>query len=298
MKKRIFVTGAAGFVGSYLVPMLINAGFKVTILIRLKKESKILPGGVKVIVADLSKKGPWQNKLKGHDVLIHLAAEISSTDPNMFEKNNVVATTNLIKAAKYAKIKKIILFSSAAVTSIRKDLYAQTKEKQEKIVIGSKINYLILRPSMIYGPGDTKNIGWLINLIKKLPAVPLPGGGHFGRQPIFIDDIARIVVKLVRGNYANKIFEIHGCEYVPMSKMVKVILKKSNKFRIIFPVPLHFLVGAFWLGEKLLPNPKFTTDQISSLISGEKFSGDKWWEIFDIIPTSFEAGVEKMISQK
>jgi len=298
MKKKIFVTGAAGFVGSHLVPMLMNAGFEVTVLVRSKKEKKVLPSKVAVVVADLAKRGSWQKELKSHDVLVHLAAEISSKDPNMFEKNNVVATKNLIKAAQKAKIKKIILFSSAAVTSIRKDLYAQTKEIQEKIVIGSKINYLILRPSMIYGPGDNKNIGWLINIIKKLPIIPLPGGGHFGRQPIFIDDISRIVLKLIYGNYANKIFEIHGYEYIPLSKMVKVIVKKSHKSKIIFPIPLFFLNWTFWLGEKLLPNPKFTQDQIKSLISGEKFSGDKWWKIFDIIPTSFEAGVEKMISQK
>ncbi len=293
--KRIFVTGAAGFVGSHLVPALLDAGFEVTALIRLKKESKTLPDNVQIIVADLSETEQWQKELKGQDILVHLAAEISSKDSSMFEKNNVVATANLIKAAQKAKIKKIIHFSSAAVTSIRKDFYAQSKEDQEKIIVDSKINYLILRPSMIYGPGDNKNIGWLINIVKRFPVIPLPGGGNFGRQPIFVDDIVKIVLKLIESNYHNKIFEIHGYEFVSMSKMVRVIVKRLKTPKLILSTPIFYLLAFFWLSEKILSNPKFTTDQIKSLISGEKFKGDDWAKIFAIIPTKFKQGIARMI---
>ena len=289
----IFVTGASGFVASHLVPMLIAKHYPVTALIRSKDEKFFKKA--KVVVGDLAKKGTWQEKLKDHDVLIHLAAEISSKTKRDFIKNNVRATENLIVAAKKARIKKIILFSSAAVTSIRQDWYAQTKKTQEELILASKIPYVILRPSMIYGPGDTKNIGWLIGIIKKLPIIPLPGGGHFGRQPVYVGDICKIVIKLLEGRYQNKIFEIHGKEYVEMSKMVKVITDKLGQFKIVIPIPLFTIVAFFYLAQRVFTSPKFTVDQIKSLISGEKFTGDAWWETFDIIPTSFESGVSKMI---
>ena len=298
MKKKIFVTGAAGFVGSHLVPTLLDKNYEVTALIRKSSEKPRLPKVVSWVIADLSKKGSWQAKLEGHDILIHLASEISSKIREAFEKNNVVATKNLIEAAKKARIKKIIHFSSAAVESIRRDWYADTKKEQEKIIANSKINHIILRPSMMYGPGDNKNIGWLIKIFKKLPIIPLPGGGNFGRQPVYVDDICKIVIKLIERNYKNRIFEIHGYRYIPMSKMVKVITKNLTQFKPSVHVPLFFLFTFFAMAEKILPDPKFTTDQIRSLVSGEKFKGDKWWETFGIIPTSFEKGVKSMINAK
>ena len=178
------VTGAAGFVGSHLVPLLLKNGYGVTALIRNHGEAKKVSPNCKIIIADLAIKGSWQDKIKKSSIIIHLAAEISSKTPSAFKLNNTIATQNLAGAAKNANVKKIILFSSAAVTSIRLDWYAKTKKDQEEIIASSKIPYKILRPSMIYGPGDTKNIGWLIKVVKKLPIIPLPGGRKFGIKPV------------------------------------------------------------------------------------------------------------------
>lgn len=295
--KKVFVTGAAGFVASHLIPRLAST-YQVTGLIKRSSEKKLVDQRAKVVVGDLAKKGPWQKSLGGHDVLIHLAAEISSKNPRDFVRNNIVATRNMVAAARRAKIKKIILFSSAAVTSIRRDPYADTKEEQEKIVKKSGIKNVILRPSMIYGPGDTKNIGWLAKTIQKLPIVPLPGGGNFGRQPVYVDDICKIVLKLIDKDFKKSVFEIHGREYISMARMVKVIVGQLNSPKPTIPVPLFLLTAFFRLAEKITKNPKFTSDQIKSLISGEKFHGDAWWDTFDIIPTSFEKGVSKMLAQK
>lgn len=297
MKDKIFVTGAAGFVGSHLVPFLVNEGYKVTSLVRNEDEARRIPSRSNIAIGDLAQTGEWQDKLDSHNVLIHLAAEIASKIPQDFKRNNTLATRNLIRAAKRANVKKIILFSSAAVTSIRLDWYAKTKKQQEEIVVASKIPYTIIRPSMIYGPGDTKNIGWLISMVKKLPIIPIPGGGNFGRQPLYIQDICKVVLELISASRPKKIYEIHGTEYVTMKEMVKVIKNALGLKRPTVAVPLFTLKLAVWLWGKVLPNPKFTTDQIESLTSSEKFSGDRWWVIFDIIPTKFESGVSKMVKK-
>lgn len=298
MKQKIFVTGAAGFVGSHLVPILLKSGYEVTGLVRIASEEKNLPKTAHVVVGDLAKKGRWMRQVKNQEIIIHLAAEISSKDEKSFMRNNVIATQNLVKAAKAAGIKKIILFSSAAVTSIRRDPYAETKQEQENIIQRSKIPHHIIRPSMIYGPGDTKNIGWLIKIISRLPIVPLPGGGNFGRQPIYVDDICQIVLKLIKGGHKKEVFDIHGKEYVTMAKMVEVILAKKKIKRPVISVPLSFLIIFFWILGKIAKNPKFTVDQIKSLISGERFKGEKWWRTFAIIPTTFASGVSKMIKYR
>jgi len=298
MRKKVFVTGAAGFVGSHLVPLLINNGYQVTALAKKSSEKKLITKLAKIVVGDLSRKGSWQKELPGNDYIVHLAAQISSKNKSEFEKNNVDSTKNLIEAAKKAKIKKVILFSSAAVTSIRQDAYAKTKSDQEKILKKSNLNYSILRPSMIYGPGDTKNIGWLIKFIKIMPIIPLPARGEFGRQPVYVNDICEVVLRLLSKNYSQKIFEIHGYEYLTLKRMVSSIIKALKITRVVLSIPVSSLLFSVALQEKILPNPKFTKDQIKSLISKEKFKGDSWWKTFGIIPTRFEAGIREMITKK
>ncbi len=294
MKKQIIVTGAAGFVGRNLLPLLIKNGFDVIGVVKNEAEKfKIEKLPIKILVADLSKRGQWQHSIKA-EVIVHLASAISSKNPDSFYQNNVIATQNLIEAAKKNKIKKIIHFSSAAVTSIRQDPYSKTKKEQEDIIKNSKIPYLILRPSMIYGPTDDKNVGWLIKTIKKLPLIPLPGGGSFGRQPVFVDDICQIVIKMISSKNFNKVYEIHGYEYVSMKEMVNVIKDNFNIKNPVVVMPIPLLKAFIFINQIISPNPKFTSDQIASLISGEKFKGDDWGKIFDIIPTKFKDGVKKM----
>lgn len=297
MKKKVLVTGAAGFVGMHMVPFLIQEGYIVTALVKNKSEKEKIPKQSEVKVADLAKRGHWQRELKGHDLIVHLAAQISAKSPSLFVKNNVIATKNLVEAAKLSKISSIVLFSSAAVTSIRLDAYAQTKKNKEEIIKKSKLHYAIIRPSMIYGPGDNKNVGWLIAMVKKLPIIPLPGGGNFGRQPLYVDDVCKIVSKITSRDLENKIYEIHGFEYVTMKKMVRTIKKALDSKKISISVPLTVLFLAIKIGEMIFKRPKFTTDQIKSLTSGEKFKGEAWWVTFDIIPTRFEAGVANMIKK-
>ena len=104
MKQQIFVTGAAGFVGRHLVKILVNEKYDITSLVKVENEKKLIPPGSNIIIGDLSKKGKWQDSLKEHHTLIHLASIVSAKDSRDFKKNNIIATKNLVEAAKKVKI--------------------------------------------------------------------------------------------------------------------------------------------------------------------------------------------------
>lgn len=294
MSKKIIVTGAAGFVGRNLLPLLIGNGHEITAVVKNSKEKKLIEKfPIKIIVCDLAGEDKL-DCLKNVEVIVHLASAISSVDPLFFERNNVEATSRLLSCAKRSKVSKIIHFSSAAVTSIRQDDYSRTKKVQEELVKNSSIPYVVLRPSMIYGPSDDKNVGWLISIVRKFPVIPLPGNGNFGRQPVYVTDICKVVLKLVEDKRQNKVYEIHGYEYITLRQMIKTIITHFRFRKIIVPLPVSLLKVAIFLNQLVSKNPKFTLDQVQSLISGEKFKGDDWAKLFDIIPTKFSEGIKRM----
>ena len=296
-EDRILITGGGGFVGRNLIRVMIKEGFKPENIVVIDKDNLnfIKKYKVKIVVADLSEKGKWMNEFKNTDVVINLAAQISSPDYEPFKKNNIESTKNIVEAMKKFKVKKILHFSSAAVLSVRKDFYAETKKEGEKLVINSGLNYCILRPSLMYGPTDDKNIGYLINFARKFHFLPIPGNGKSPRQPIYIDDICRLVIKILNKFPKNKIINVNGKEIIYFRDMVKIILKEVGgfKFRLFLPVKLFKI--AMILYQKIIGKNKFTTDQVDSLTSGEVFEIYPWWEEYNIKTTSFEEGVRKMI---
>ena len=299
---KIVIAGGAGFVGRNLIRIMKEDGFKsedITVLDSNMKNLKFLEkSGVKLVLADLSQKGEWEDELVEMDYLINLTAQISSPEYALFKRNNIIAIKNLIVAAKKANLNKIIHFSSAAVLSVRQDNYAKTKLEGEELVKNSGLEYCILRPSLMYGSTDDKNIGYLINFADKYPFFPIPGSGKWPRQPVFIDDICELVITFVKDFPVNQIYNINGKESIYFKDMIKAVLNEVDgyHFRLFLPVKVFKLAMMFY--QKLNDGQEFTPDQVDSLTSKEIFPDYPWWDEFNIQPTNFDEGVRKMINQE
>lgn len=251
--------------------------------------------GVKALHVDLADKGDWYDEFKGKEMVINLVAQISSPNPDLFYRNNVLAARNVLEAAKMANVGRIIHFSSAAVLSIRKDDYAKTKLEGEELVKRSGLEYCILQLSIMYGPTDDKNVGFLIDFAKKIPCFPIPGHGKWPRQPIYIDDVCYLVISIMKNFPHNNVYSINGKDVIYFRDMIKVVLKQLDgfKFRIFLPVGVFkFLMMGY---QKLTGKIQFTPDQVDSLTAGEIFPNYAWWEEFGIEVTSFEEGVKRMV---
>ncbi len=117
---KIFVTGGTGFVGSNLVPRLIDEGHTVTVLSRSEKASDRLPGGTSIVSGDPTAGGAWQESVKKHDCIINLAGTslFSRWTPErkrLIRESRISTTRNIVDAMELSGEKGLVLFSTSAV---------------------------------------------------------------------------------------------------------------------------------------------------------------------------------------
>ena len=164
-KGNIVITGGAGLVGQNLIPRLIEQGHGPIVAIDKHRTNtdtlaKLNPS-VKVIKADLAKRGTWDEAFVGARTLVLNHAQIGALDEKPFLDNNVLATENVIAAAKASGISNVVHISSSVVNSLAHDYYTETKKAQEKLAVESGLALSVLRPTLMFGWFDRKHLGWL-----------------------------------------------------------------------------------------------------------------------------------------
>jgi len=297
---KILITGGAGFVGRNLVRVMKEQGFNPAELTIIDKDEANLNFvknlGAKTVLVNLATPGHWIDNFYGQDLIISLHAQISGPTYEPFKRNNIEATQNVVEAAKKFGVKKIIHFSSAAVLSVRQDFYASSKKTGDDLIKASGLDYVILQPSLMYGPLDDKNVGWLIKFARRCPIFPIPGNGRYPRQPIYIDDICRLVIKLIHNFPAGQVYSINGQKIVYFNEIVSTVLKNLGGCRVAVHLPLPIFLFLLKIYDALFKSP-FTPDQIKSLTSGDVFPEYPWWDEFDIKTTPFAEGVKIMLKK-
>ena len=263
---RILVTGASGFVGKNLIPTLSREGYTIYILSMKKSYDSNL------FIGDLGNKDVLFEATKNMDIVIHLAG---ITKGDVFNVNTE-GTKNLVDSCIKNKIKKFIFISSYDVIINVK--YGKSKAKAEDHIINSGLNYLIFRPTVIYGKNNNKDLDKLIELIKKYPIIPIPGNGEFKLQPILVDDLVNLIIKAVKSKIKNKIYFVAGPKPITFNQIVDIISKKFSKrvYRINIP---KFII--------YLKNKNLLNDKVCSI--------DKVKKDFNFNPVTFEVGINKIL---
>ncbi len=296
--KKVIVTGAAGLVGQNLIPMLVKEKYNVIAIDKNKNNLELLKKLnplVKCLKDDLSKKGKWEEEFKGASIVIQLQAQIASKTEKDFVKNNVNAVKNILRACEKNKVKNLIHISSSVVISVAKDEYTLTKRKGEDLVIKSKTPFTILRPPLIYGCFDAKHLGWITRFMKKSLIVPVIGSGKYIRQPLFVQDLCKIIVKLTKRKPQNKIYNIIGKEKIYYIDLLKTICRTKGWKRIFLPIPIPLFSALINVYGVFTKKPAFRPEQIKALTAGDIFPVEDWEKEFGVKYTCFEKGIHKTL---
>ena len=199
MKGLVLVTGAGGFVGRGLVPALAEAGMAVRAATRRPAELPRLSGVEAVAVGDLAEPVDWAPLLAGTSAVVHLAAIAHIGDgipAAVYDRVNHKAAADLAAACVRADVRRHVLISSvraqcgpAARSIVREgdapvptEAYGRAKLMAEEALRATPLDWTILRPALVYGPGVKGNFASLERLAR-LP-LPLPFGGFSGRRSL------------------------------------------------------------------------------------------------------------------
>ena len=224
--STIAITGANGFVAKNLRNFLSKNHIKVIAIAR-KTFQKHHTETV-VYSKTLLEKG-LQNKLRNCDALVHLIGIGKQSSKYNFE-DNIDLTKNMIKTCKKSGIKKIVYISGLGVTKNSRSDYFISKYKAEQEIINSGLNYTIFRPSYIVGKKDYLS-KFILKQIKK-GIVIIPGSGKYHLQPIFVEDVAKIIVESIsEKKFSNKILDLVGPEIIKFEDFVRYFVK-NKKTRI------------------------------------------------------------------
>ncbi|HEY0312749.1 MAG TPA: NAD-dependent epimerase/dehydratase family protein [Allosphingosinicella sp.] len=188
--RTLAVTGGTGFVGSHLLRLALDQGYDVRALTRGWKPPE---DEIAWVDGALDRPESLVKLCTGADAVIHIAGAINAPNRAEFETVNAGGTANAIDAARKAGVRRFIHFSSLAAREPDLSAYGWSKMKSERLVAASGLNWTILRPPAVYGPGDKETLE-LFRMARR-GVVALPPRGHF--SVIHVEDLCRLVLALL-----------------------------------------------------------------------------------------------------
>jgi NADH dehydrogenase len=256
---KLAVTGGAGFLGRHVVALGAAAGHALRVLSRDPEAAARVVGqgeGVTTERFDLARPAEtiraWADDPP--DVLIHAAAVIEGT-PEELNAANVEGMAALIEAlTDLPRPPRVVLVSSFATEDTPPTPYSDSKLAAETLLRESELDHVILRPSLIYGPGDRGNAAGVADRLRE-GTMWLPAGGRTTIQPVYVEDVAAACLAAAeRADVLDKTYRLGGPEPVSVRGFRKALRDASGGHARIrgIPLPLFALAarGAALLGKR------------------------------------------------
>ena len=194
---KLAVTGGTGFVGRRLIQLAVQRGHEVRALTRRPQEQQ---KNVEWIGGSLEDRDALERLVTASDAIIHVAGVINAPDAAGFEAGNVTGTLAMLAAATAAGTQRFIHVSSLAAREPSLSQYGASKARSEDLVRSSGLNWVMVRPPAVYGPGDKETLE--LFKMAKAGVILLPPKGRLSL--IHVDDLAGLLLTLAESRQPKK----------------------------------------------------------------------------------------------
>ena len=267
---NVLVVGGNGFVGSHLCAELVDRGHDVRVLAR-NPEDGDLPDDVDTYAGDVTDYGSIEGAFDGQDAAINLVALSPLFKPNggdgMHDRIHRGGTEHCLEAAEEHDVDRFVQLSALGADSDGPTHYLRAKGRAEELVRESDRDWVIFRPSVVFGEG-----GEFVGFTKKLkswfapglPVYPLPGGGKTRFQPIWVGDLVPMLADaLADDDHVGETFEVGGPDVLTLREITNMVYESEGKSVTIVSLPMGMAkLGLTAMGSVGLPMGK---DQYRSL---------------------------------
>ena len=266
----VLVTGASGFVGPHVVHALRARELPVRALVRERaRGSRLAAWGAELVEGDVTDPDSLRAALAGVDTVVHLVAIIKGSRAD-FERVMAQGTRNLVAAAQEAGVRRFVLASALGLDERTKDRvpYFAAKWEMEKAVKASGLEYVIFRPSFIFGK-DGGVLPTFVRLARFAPVTPIVGPGTQRMQPIWVEDVAEYYARAIdMPEAAGRTFEIGGPDAPTWNEFWNRLKRVLGARRPSVHLPFGVMRIQATLTEKL-PGAPVTRDQLTMLQLGD-----------------------------
>jgi uncharacterized protein YbjT (DUF2867 family) len=303
---KILVAGGTGFIGSEIVRALSEtAENEVVVLGRSSNKMESLFPGLKIEhrQGDVTNPQTLVGKLKDIDVVINCVQFPNHPVQNKskgytYEKYDGEGTQNLCAEINRSQVKRVIYISGAGTSPDKPEPWFKAKVKAEAAVIGTGREYVILRPSWVYGPED-HSMNKFIAFGNYLPAMPVIGDGKYLVTPVFVKDLAQVCARAVTLPIsAHETVDVGGPETLSMNEIQEKVLKVLGKTKPLMHQPLWFMKIAGGIMSAVLPTPPLSAEAVEFVTMNNPVDGRRAEKIFDFKFTNLESALHSYIEKQ
>ena len=301
---NVLVTGGTGFVGRQVLRQLVPTGHRIRLLVRNPQAPALngLPGhdALEFCGGAITDAVSLPAAVEGIDAVIHLVGIISEVGGNTFEAVHARGTADLVRAAARAGVSRFVHMSALGTRPHAAARYHQTKWAGEETVRAGGIPWTILRPSLIYGPGD-QSVNFFERISRWSPVLPVMGPGRARLQPVSVDAVAQSFVSALTLPAAmGQTLDVCGEERLTFPEILRTMLTVVGRRRLLVHVPWPLARMQAVLAEAVFAGllgqaPPLNRDQLIMLAEDNIGDAEPARGLFGLRLESFRDGISRYL---
>jgi uncharacterized protein YbjT (DUF2867 family) len=285
--RAVLVTGATGFTGSHVVPLLLERGYRVRCLVRPGSDRRWLPAtGIEWFVGDLADTDALARAMAGVDLLLNVASLGFGHGPGV------------VAAARAAEIRRAVWVSTTAVLTTLNARSREVRLAAEQLIAESGIPSTVVRPTMIYGGPRDRNIHRLVRLVRRSPVIPVIGSGRHLQQPVHVADIAGAIVACAATPVTEgRTYAVAGPEPLTYDQVIDSVAAALGRKVVKVHFPASPVVAVLSLLESAGLRLPIKSEQVLRLEEDKSFDIGPAQRDFGYSPRPFLEGLRLAVSE-
>lgn len=286
MCADILLTGATGFTGGFVCQQLLQQGIQFDCLVRpTAKTEKLKQYHLRLVEGDLNDLESLRRVFPGYHTLINVASIGFGAAPN------------IVKACQDSGVKRAIFVSTTAIFTQLNAKSKVVRQAAEKAIRESDLDYTILRPTMIYGTPQDRNMIRLLRLIERSPLIPIPGSGQSLQQPVHVEDVAWAICEVINHPKTyRQDYNISGGQVLSYNDVVHIVGQALGKKPLLWHIPIHLFLNLIKMANSLGLKMPVSQEQVLRLNEDKVFDYKTAQADLNYSPRSFTEGIAQEVA--